>query len=83
MVNFSPISAMMSRVSKSTAVSGSHMPSGFRPKCRSKSLIPHRTWVYLSRLLASGIMMWLYAWASAEPCPENFCWLSLSASMMV
>jgi len=36
--------AMRSRVSKSTAVSGSHNPSGLRPKRYSKSFIPQIIW---------------------------------------
>ncbi len=43
----------------STAVSGSHIPSGSRPKRCSKSRMPQSTWVRLSRALASGMIMWL------------------------
>ena len=51
----------------STAVSGSHIPSGRWPKRRSKSRTPQRTCVRRSRGVASGMIMWLYAWAMAEP----------------
>ncbi|OGQ18439.1 MAG: hypothetical protein A2138_14360 [Deltaproteobacteria bacterium RBG_16_71_12] len=59
MVNWMPLSASTSRVSLSQAVSASHMPSGFLPKRCSKSRMPHRTCVSLSRRLASGKMTWL------------------------
>ena len=48
-VNFTPASASTSSVSSSTAVSGSHIPSGSRPNRRRKSSRPQRTWVTLSR----------------------------------
>jgi hypothetical protein len=41
------------------AVSASHMPSGRRPKRRSKSRMPHATCVCLSARVASGRIMWL------------------------
>jgi nucleoside 2-deoxyribosyltransferase len=71
----SPISATVdileipgpSNVSKSTAVSGSHIPSGFRLKRCSKSRSPQSACVCRSRELASGMIVWLYGWASAEP----------------
>jgi hypothetical protein len=50
-----------------TAVSGSHMPSGDRPKRWRKSAIPHRTWVRRSRSEHSGRMAWPYPWAMARP----------------
>ena len=56
------------------------MPSGRRPKRRSKSTIPQRTWVTLSRRVASGMITWLYAWAIAEPWPPKRRTLSRSAS---
>ena len=58
-VNRIPSRARISSVSRSTAVSGSHMPSGGRPKRCLKSRIPQRTCVCLSRALASGRIMWL------------------------
>ncbi len=58
-VKVSPASASTSSVSSSTAVSGSHMPSGSRPKRTRKSSMPQRTWVTLSRREASGMIMWL------------------------
>jgi hypothetical protein len=63
----------------STAVSGSHMPAGDRPKRASKSRIPQITCVRRSRAVDSGMMVWLYACASAEPWP-NRAMLSRSAS---
>ncbi len=57
MTNFMPISAMMFRLSRSTAVSGSHMASGFLSNLRSKSASPQITCVLLSRLFARGITM--------------------------
>src|ERR1043166_1615893 len=53
MVNRMPSAASTSRVSASTAVSGSHIPSGSRPKQRRKSAIPQRTSVSLSRRRAA------------------------------
>ena len=58
-VNRIPCSAMMSSVSTSTAVSASHMPSGRLPKRFTKSAMPQITCVRLSRVFASGGMMWL------------------------
>ena len=79
-MNVMPSSARTSRVSVSTAVSGSHIPSGNLPNLRSKSSIPHFVWVFLSARLARGIIIWLYTWDMAEPCPENRATLSLSAA---
>ena len=59
MVNLMPCSASNSSVSLSTAVSANHMPSGFRPNRCSKSRMPHRICVSLSRRFASGRIMWL------------------------
>ena len=59
MAYFIPSSAMISSVSKSTAVSASHIASGKRWKRDSKSLMPQMIWVRLSREFASGMMMWL------------------------
>ena len=42
-VNRIPSSASTSRVSRSAAVSGSHMPSGSRPNSRRKCTLPHRS----------------------------------------
>ena len=58
-MNLIPLAARTSRVSMSTAVSASHMPSGSRLKRYSKSRMPQTTWVCLSRRLASGMIMWL------------------------
>jgi hypothetical protein len=71
---------MMSRDSRSTAVSGSHIPSGFLANRLSKSFTPQITCVRLSRVFARGRIMWLNAWAMADPCPEKFSRLSRSAS---
>src|ERR1051325_10074994 len=49
MVKRIPSAARTSSVSSSTAVSGSHIPEGSRPKRRRKSAIPQRTSVCLSR----------------------------------
>ena len=57
-VNLIPSSASTSSVSRSTAVSGSHIPSGSRPNRRRKSVIPQRTSVRLSRRVASGRIVW-------------------------
>ena len=78
-VNRIPSSAKISSVSKSTAVSGNHSPSGRRLNRRSKSAMPQRTGVRRSRRLASGNIMWLYGCTIAEPCPANFCMLRRSA----
>ncbi len=64
----------------SAAVSGSHMPSGRRPKRWTKSAMPQRTCVSRSRGDASGMIMWLYACAIAEPWPPNRSRLARSAS---
>ncbi len=42
-VNFTPSSAITASVSRSTAVSGSHIPSASRPKRCLKSSRPQRT----------------------------------------
>src|SRR5665647_1279593 len=81
-VNAMPCSARISRVSRSTAVSGSHIPSGRRLNRKIKSCIPHTTCVRLSLWLARGIIIWLYTCAIADPCPENRLMLSLSAFRM-
>ncbi len=78
-MNLIPCCARMSNVSRSTAVSGNHMPSGFLPKRCSKSRMPQIACVVLSREFASGIIMWLCAWLIAEPCPPNASALSRSA----
>ncbi|OPY04329.1 MAG: hypothetical protein A4E61_00749 [Syntrophorhabdus sp. PtaB.Bin184] len=80
MVKRIPQTARCSRVSTSTAVSASHIPSGSRPNLSRKSLIPQITCVLLSRELASGMMIWLYTWARAFPWPDRWETLSLSAS---
>ena len=49
---------IVSRVSKSTAVSGSHMPVASRPKRWRKSASPQATCVRLSRGEARGKMVW-------------------------
>src|SRR5690606_11845549 len=78
-VNFIPCFARTSSVSVFTAVSPSHIPSGCLPNRDLKSSIPQITWVSRSLALAKGMIIWLKTWASAEPWPENRCWLSLSA----
>ena len=44
--------------------------------------MPQRTWVRLSLVEASGMIMWLYTWAMAEPWPEKRFRLSTSAPRM-
>ena len=75
-----PSEPVSSFVQLSAAVSGSHMPSGRRPNRSSKSRIPQRTCVTRSRGVHSGRIEWLYACASAEPCPEKRPALTRSAS---
>ena len=48
---------VFSKVSKSTAVSANHIPSGFRLNRCSKSLIPQIIWVRLSLAFARGMII--------------------------
>ena len=58
-----PSSASTRSVARSTAVSGSHMPVGRRPKRTSKSRRPQRTSVRRSAADASGRIVWWKGWA--------------------
>ena len=67
-----PSAASASSVAMSTAVSGSHMPSGSRPKRCRKSAMPHRDQRAGGRASsASGRIAWTYGCAIAEPWPPE------------
>ena len=59
MVKSIPASARTESVSRSTAVSGSHMPCGLVTEAMLKIGDPQATWVTLSWYEASGKMVWL------------------------
>ena len=62
-----PLPGKGREVSKSTAVSGSHMPSGAKPKRALKSAIPQATRISRSSGSARGRMTWTAGEASAAP----------------
>ncbi len=75
-----PAAATTSSVSSSTAVSGSHRPSGSRANRRRKSAIPQRTSVTLSRRELSGRIVWWNGMAIALPWPVYAATLARSAA---
>ena len=66
-----PASASAASVARSTAVSGSHIAVGRRPKRTSKSRAPQRISVRRSRVDASGRIVWWYGWAIPVPPPRG------------